>query len=367
MKKIPVFLFAILCVFSCKNSTFTISGSLDNKALNGKTIFIKERINREWKTIDSTTIENQKFAFKGSIDTAKIAYIVYEFPVGNRVRQAFVLENGKLAVSVDTTGFMIIKGTAQNDLLQTYQNDKKSFNKKAEAYFKAHNDSIKTQEQEIELAKETDKLNQEEASIDKKFATEHVNTLVGTHVFTNSFYEMNLAEKEAIIGLMNAETKNVKRIKEIIADMAIEKKVAVGQQFTDFRLPALSGGTLALSDLVGKTDFVLVDFWASWCGPCMQFLPQLQAFYAKYKGPRFEILGVSLDDNKEAWTGAVTAHKIEWKLVSDLKGWKCEGSRTYAVNSIPSTVLIDKSGKIVGKNLSIPEIEKFLTEKVDKK
>ena len=112
---------------------------------------------------------------------------------------------------------------------------------------------------------------------------------------------------------------------------------------------------------------VIIDFYASWCGPCMQFLPELQSFYTKYKGTRLEILGVSLDDNKEAWTGAVSEHKIEWKLISDLKGWKCEGSRAYAVNSIPSTVLIDKSGKIVGKNLSIPEMEKLLNEKVDKK
>lgn len=367
MKKIPLFLFAILCVFSCKNSTFTISGSLDNKALDGKTIFIKERINREWETIDSTVIENQKFSFKGVVDTAKIAYIVYEFPEGNRVRQAFVLESGKLVVSVDTTGFMTIKGTPQNDLLQTYQDNKNAFNKKAEAYYNIHKDSIKTPEQETAVAKEMDKLNQEDVSIDKKFAIEHVNTLVGTYVFMNSFYAMNLTEKGAIVTLMNAETKNVKRIQEIMADMEVEKKVAVGQQFTDFKLPALSGGTLALSDLVGKTDFVLVDFWASWCSPCMQFLPQLQAFYGKYKGTRLEILGVSLDDNKEAWAGAVAAHKIEWKLVSDLKGWKCEGSRTYAVNSIPSTVLIDKSGKIVGKNLNIPEMEKLLNEKVDKK
>ena len=217
------------------------------------------------------------------------------------------------------------------------------------------------------FAKELEKLNQKEVSIDKKFSTEHVNTLVGTHVFMNSFYGMNLAEKEAIIGLMNAETKNVKRIQEIMADMEVEKKVAVGQQFTDFKLPTLTGGTLALSDLVGKTDYVLVDFWASWCGPCMQFLPELQAFYAKYKGTKLEILGVSLDDSKEAWIGAVENHNIAWKLVSDLKGRKCEGSRAYAVNSIPSTVLIDKSGKIIGKNLSIPEMEKLLNEKGDKK
>ena len=112
---------------------------------------------------------------------------------------------------------------------------------------------------------------------------------------------------------------------------------------------------------------VLVDFWASWCGPCIQFLPDLQAFYKKYKGSQLQILGVSLDDDQNAWKQTVKSHNITWKLVSDLKGWKCEGSRAYAVNSIPSTVLINKTGRIVGKNLTISEMEKLLNQKVAKK
>jgi peroxiredoxin len=367
MKKNALVLLVALFAISCKNSTYTINGSVDQKELNGKTIFIKERINREWKTIDSTIIENQKFTFKGIADSAKITYLVYEFPSNNKIRQAFVLESGNIAVSVDATNFMTIKGTAQNDLLQTYQNEKNTFNIKAETYYKIHKDSAKTPEQKAAFDKEMNKLNQEEIGVDKKFATDHVNTLVGTHVFMNSFYGYSLAEKEAVVTLMNAETKKVKRIEEIIADMEVEKKVTVGQKYTDIKLPTIAGDSLALSSLIGKTDFVLIDFWASWCGPCMQFLPDLQAFYAKNKGTKLQIFGVSLDDNKEAWTSAVTAHKIEWKLVSDLKGWKCTGSRAYAVNSIPATVLIDKTGKIVGKNLSISEMEKFLNIKEDKK
>ena len=367
MKKLVIVLFIALCVLSCKNSTFTINGSVDNKELNGKTIFIKERINREWKTIDSTKIENQKFAFKGIVDTVKIAYVVFEYPEHKRVRQAFVLEGGDISVSVDSVNFMIIKGTAQNNLLQTYQDDKNAFNKKVETYYKSHKDSLKTAEQKATFDQGMDKLNKEEVAIDKKFSTEHVNTLVGTHVFCNSFYGYSLPEKEEVINLMNADTKKVKRIQEIILDIAVEKKVAVGQKFIDIKLPTIAGGELALSDIIGKTDFVLVDFWASWCGPCMEFLPELQAFYARHKGTQLQIYGVSLDDNMEAWTGAVTAHKIEWKLVSDLKGWKCQGSRAYAVNSIPATVLIDKKGQIVGKNLSISEMEKFFDKKEDKK
>ena len=364
MKKIILFSFIALCAISCKNSNFTITGSVNNKDLNGKTVFIKERINREWKVIDSTVVENSMFEFKGVSDTAKITYLVYELPAGNRVRQAFVLENGNLSVVIDTTGLIVLKGTAQNELLQTYQNEKNTYNKKVETFYKTHKDSLKTPDQKIAFSNELEKLNQEEISIDKKFSSEHVNSLVGTHIFMNSFYGFNIVEKEAIIKLMNSETRNIKRIQEIIADMEVEKKIAVGNKFIDFKLPGLNGDLIALTDLVGKTDYVLIDFWASWCGPCMNFLPDLKAFYTKYKGKQFEILGVSLDDNKDAWVNTVASHQMNWKQVSDLKGWKCEGSRAYAVNSIPHTILIDKNGKIVGNNLSLSEIEKLLTEKV---
>ncbi|MEI6755193.1 MAG: TlpA disulfide reductase family protein [Paludibacter sp.] len=367
MKKIVYVLLSVLSLASCKDSSFTINGSVEQKELNDKKVFLRERISREWKTIDSTTITNLKFTFKGVIDTSKITYLVYQSPQNKRVRQAFVLENGNIFVSVDTSGFMTFKGTAQNEKLQTYQNLKNEFNKKVDKFVDSRKDSIKTPEQKAAFDKETQKFNTEEVGIDKKFTIENINSLVGNHVFMNSFFGFSLTEKEEIVKLMNQETKNVKRIQEIIADMEVEKKVAVGQSFTDINLLTPSGQNLALSDLVGKTDFVLVDFWASWCGPCMEFLPELQAFYAKHKGTSFEIYGVSLDDSKDAWVTAIKSHKIEWKLVSDLKGWKCEGARAYAVNSIPCTILIDKNGKIVGKNLSISELEKILSKKDDKK
>jgi len=366
MKKSLFFLFAILIISGCTPSDYTIQGTANDKVLNGKKIFIKERINREWIALDSTIIENGKFTFHGVSDSAKITYLVYEYPADNMVRQAFVLENGKIDASIDTTGFMIFKGTPQNDLLQTNQEEKKLFYTKSESVYDTSKDSFKTQEQLLTLTKERAELNREEISIDIKFATENVNTLVGTHVFINSFYGMNTAEKESIINRMNADTKKIVRIQEIITDIDAEKKVAVGNQYTDFRLPTLAGDTIALSDLVGKTDYLLVDFWASWCGPCIRSLPELKKIYSIYKGSRFEILGVSLDDNRAAWSGAVTSQQLGWKHVSDLKGWKCAGSRIYAVNSIPNTVLLNKSGKIVGRNLSIAEIEKLLRDKVAK-
>ena len=159
---------------------------------------------------------------------------------------------------------------------------------------------------------------------------------------------------------MNNETKKITRIAEIISAIDIEKTTAKGQQYTDIKLPTIAGNSLSLSDLVGKTDYVLVDFWASWCGPCIQSLPELKAFYAKYHGKRFEILGVSLDDNEQAWKNMIKEKELTWYHISDLQGWKSKGAKLYAVSSIPATVLINKLGVIEGRNLSIDQLELIL-------
>lgn len=363
MKNLLIIFISILCFYSCTPKGYTIEGKVNNKALNGTTIFLKERINRVWTSIDSTVIENQKFIFKGVSDSAKIAYIAYEFPTENRIRQPFILKNGQLTVSIDTTNFMIFDGTDQNDLLQTYQNVKITFSNKAEELFKEQNDSSNSVEKRLSITKELESLNKEEIQLDIKYSTENVNTLVGTHIFMNSFFAITTAEKESIVALMNDETKKVRRISEIIGDLATEKRVAVGSMYTDFTLANFSGDSISLSDFVGKSDYILIDFWASWCGPCIQSFPELKKLYNNYKGVRFDILGVSLDENKEAWIGAIKSHELTWNHITDLRGWKCEGSRTYAVNSIPNTVLINKEGKIVGRNLSFIEIEKILNKK----
>jgi peroxiredoxin len=134
----------------------------------------------------------------------------------------------------------------------------------------------------------------------------------------------------------------------------------VGGEAPDFAQNSPEGESISLSSLRGKV--VLVDFWASWCGPCRKENPHVKKLYSQYKDKGFDILGVSLDKTKSRWTAAIAADGLPWHHVSDLKGWKNEVAVQYGVTSIPQTVLVDKEGRIIARNLRGPALDKKLAE-----
>lgn len=136
--------------------------------------------------------------------------------------------------------------------------------------------------------------------------------------------------------------------------------IKIGNEAPELILPMPNDKDLALSSLRGKV--VLIDFWASWCAPCIKELPNVKRAYAKYKNKGFEILGVSLDKDRDAWIGAISKEGLTWPQVSDLKFWQSEACQLYAVQSIPYTVLIDKDGKIIATDLRGADLDKKLSE-----
>jgi peroxiredoxin len=137
-------------------------------------------------------------------------------------------------------------------------------------------------------------------------------------------------------------------------------KTGMGSVAPDFTLPTPEGKTLALSSLKGK--YVLLDFWASWCGPCRAESPNMVKMYQKFHPKGLEILSISLDDNKDKWISAIKKDNLKWNHVSDLGGWQSAAAKMYTVTSIPQTFLLDKEGKIIAKGLRAEGLEAKLDE-----
>jgi peroxiredoxin len=153
-----------------------------------------------------------------------------------------------------------------------------------------------------------------------------------------------------------------KKFVEMVEEMAI---TAVGQPAPEISLPDQNGDTLKLSSLQGK--YVLVDFWAKWCGPCRRENPNVVEAYKKYRGPKFEILGVSLDRSRVDWLQAIEEDNLTWKHVSDLKYFGSQAAMDYNINAIPFSILVDPKGVIVAKNLRGAALHRKLAEIFGKK
>lgn len=168
-------------------------------------------------------------------------------------------------------------------------------------------------------------------------------------------FDKKMKEKYSNFAIARVYNEYFKRVKA-----SMPQPTEIGDPAPELSLENMEGKNVTLSSFKGK--YVLVDFWASWCGPCRGENPNVVAAYNKFKNKNFTILGVSLDNNKDAWQKAVTKDGLPWTHVSDLKGWQSGAAATYSVHSIPANFLLDPTGKIIAKNLRGSELESKLAE-----
>ncbi len=359
MKKILLFL-AVAALASCNtNNGFVIEGTITGT--EAKTVFL-ERITGQSTTIDSFQIgENGKFKFVGSAETEGI----YRLNFSNIRAVDLVLDNSsKIELNIDAKKSMDqyeVKGSEASLMIQTVNKILYDTYKEVEGLqneYAASQNLPNAEEEGKKIEAKYDAAMSNQVTLIKSFIDKSSNTLIDFYAVSYLNIDENYEFINKVIEEHKAETDEREYTKVYTAKFAEYAKLAVGSIAPDINLPDPSGAVVTLSSLRGKV--VLVDFWASWCGPCRQENPNNVKLYNDFKSKGFEIYGVSLDKTKEAWTEAIMQDKLTWIHVSDLKYWSSEGAALYKVESIPATFLLDKDGKIVAKNLRGEELYTFV-------
>jgi thiol-disulfide isomerase/thioredoxin len=179
-------------------------------------------------------------------------------------------------------------------------------------------------------------------------------------VLRGSFHSMETEGLEKTLNELDPRLRQLAEYKEMYRIMEHQKEVAVGKPYVDFGLKTPAGEMLRVSDAHGGNNVLLIDFWASWCGPCRRANPELVQLFKEYHEKGLEILGVSLDEDSASWISAIEEDGLLWHQISDLKGWGCEGSALYGVTAIPCSVLVDRDGIIRANDLQGHELREAI-------
>jgi len=372
MKKIvlamSISMLAVTGLFAQKKAVATekyhISGKISG--LKNEKVYLST-YNGKGFDIDSLISPDGTFTFQGEIKHPAI-YNLYLVPKKESAR--IFVQSGKITVVAqkDSIGKATVKGSKIHEDWMIHRKQMEGAHAlmgKADKMFwetrqNKTPDSLAIREKASKLFRQGETYAD---SVCKQYITTRPTSLISPFIIYSYFTRPGSEEKAK--EYFNYLAKNAKDSfygQEVKTFLDKAAKVDVGRMAPVFTMADSTGKAFNLASLKGK--YVLVDFWASWCGPCRKENPNVVKAYNQYRDKNFEIVGVSLDDKKANWMKAIDADKLTWIHVSDLKGWQNEAAKMYAVAAVPMNFLLDKNGKIIAKNLRGEDLEKKLAELV---
>lgn len=331
------------------DSSFVIKGYLAGER-ETKKIYLRYQ-----QQVDSTLLENGHFQFKGVVSKPEYASLWLEEKdatkrSGNNVN--FYVDPAEISIiSMNSLKNVVVNGGPTESEQQLYNKMMEPIVQKRDRLNSRKYNNRDNEDSVLLLTKEVAGVNKESTRLQLDFVTRFPDSYVSFELAKNNSYAIDPNVLEPMLNALNPKFKNTPEVEDIIKRMKIARLTWIGNPALEFTQNDVNGKPVSLKSFRGK--YVMIDFWASWCGWCRIEHPHLIKAYEKYKDKGFTILSVSLDDakDKDKWIEAIKKDGLPWQQVCDLKGRDNEVAKMYGIKGIPQSVLIGPDGTIVAKNL----------------
>ena len=315
------------------------------------------------RILDSAKVTDGKFSLMGKTDD-KISQLIIYTPKYENYVFFWAEANTDLKLKSGDFKKAIITGSATQEQAD-HLTKLKEPNQKLQDSLKRLLSAEKDINRKKELKQRLGSAENAEKELEMKEVKDNPNSIVSAYILSVYASTWGKEKSTELYNNLSMEMKNTFYGKGIKDFITFNKEIKIGGRFVDFEQTNINGKNIRLSDIKGK--YILLEFWASWCGPCRVENPKLISTYNLFKDKGFTVLGVSADENKAFWLQAVKDDKLPWENVSDLKGDKNKAALIYGINAYPTNYLIDEQGLIIAKNLRGNALREKLAELLNKK
>jgi peroxiredoxin len=367
MKRSLAFLIIIAFIASCEQpakNAYTINGTIDT-VFNGWA-YLQRKLDGPLSTVDSAKLTDGSFTFNGTVDFPVLYYINLK---ETRSLVPFFLEASTINMDINTKNVnkTSISGSASQEEYDTYLNMLDQYSNRLRENYSLY---LKAQELgESEKAAHFDSIivsvDQQRSAFIKDYIVTNNQSAITPYLLYRNLYNYELSELNEVMSDLDTSLGASPYMPFLSNYLNTLKRTDIGMPYISFIMQDTTRKkNLSLADLIGE-NYLLVDFWASWCRPCREENPNLVAVYNDFKNKGFGILGVSLDRDEYAWKKAIKNDNLTWHHVSDLLYWENSAAKIYGIRSIPANLLIDPNGIIIAKNLRGEALRKKMEEIFD--